>query len=306
MRPDTSHRAPSTASQEGFALVGLVVAIFIILLALSVAAPTVARSLRREREVEAVHRANQYVNAIRRYYIKTNTYPGSLEQLDKTNNIRYLRQKYTDPMTGKPDWRLIKIGENKTSVKGFFGQPLAGLNSTGIGGAGTPSSTGGLNGSLPNQSSNPTGTGSGGMSGAGVGSNTLGSTGPVTDSSTAASSPDSSSGASSAGPTSASNSPGSGALGSNSASSFSGGGSPFMGVGLPMAGSAIIVVNEKTTYPEWEFLYDPRVEQLKAKVNLFGGGMSSASSSSLGSLSGSQSNQPGTTTPSPPASTPPQ
>ncbi len=81
-----------------------------------------------------------------------------------------------------------------------------------------------------------------------------------------------------------------------------------MGVGLPMAGSAIIVVNEKTTYPEWEFLYDPRVEQLKAKVNLFGGGMSSASSSSLGSLSGSQSNQPGTpqNSPTPPTPNPPQ
>ena len=303
MRPTLPRRTPSITSQEGFALVGLIVAIFIILLALSVAAPTVARSLRREREVEAVHRANEYVKAIRRYYIKTNTYPGSLEQLDKTNNVRYLRQKYTDPMTGKPDWRLIKIGENKTSVKGFFGQPLAGLNSTGIGGGGTTSSAGGANGSFPNQSSGAAGTGSTGMSGAGGGSTTMGGTGTGPDSSTSSSSTSPGSGATSSG-----NSPGSGALGSNSASTFSGGGSPFMGVGLPMAGSAIIVVNEKTTYSEWEFLYDPRVEQLKAKVNLFGGGMSSASSSSLGSLSGSQSNQPGTpqNSPTPPTPNPPQ
>ena len=299
-------RAPSTESQAGFALVGLVVAIFIILLALSVAAPTVARALRREREVEAVHRANQYVNAIRRYHLKTNTYPGSLEQLEKTNNIRYLRQKYTDPMTGKPDWRLIKVGENKTSVKGFFGQPLAGLNGTGIGGGGTNSSPGGANGSFPNQSSNPTGTGSGGMSGAGVGSGAVGSTSSGSGNSALPSSSDPASGAPGSSPTGATNSPNSGALGSNPASSFSGGGSPFMGVGLPMDGSAIIVVNEKTNYPEWEFLYDPRIEQLKAKVNLFGGGMSSASSSSLGSLSGNQSNQPSTITPNVPASTPPQ
>ncbi len=306
MRPGTPPRKPSRTSQEGFALVGLIVAIFIILLALSVAAPTVARSLRREREVEAVHRANEYVKAIRRYYIKTNTYPGSLEQLDKTNNVRYLRQKYTDPMTGKPDWRLIKIGENKTSVKGFFGQPLAGLNSTGIGGGGSNSSAGGANGSLPNQSLGAGGAGATGMSGAGAGSNTMGLAATGADSSTSSTSPNPGSSASSTSPTGATNSPGSGALGSNSASTFSGGGSPFMGVGLPMAGSAIIVVNEKTTYPEWEFLYDPRVEQLKAKVNLFGGGMSSASSSSLGSLSGSQSNQPGTTIPNTPASAPPQ
>ena len=300
MRPKLTPRGPSAVPTEGFALVGLVVAIFIILLALSVAAPTVARSLRREREVEAVHRANAYVNAIRRYHLKTNTYPGSLEQLEKTNNIRYLRQRYSDPMTGKPDWRLIKVGENKTSVKGFFGQPLAGLNGTGIGGGST--SAGGTNGSTPNQSTN-SGLGSGGMSGAGAGSNTMGLAGNGTDSSSPSSS-DLSPGGSGSSPTGTTNPAGSGALGSNSASTFSGGGAPFMGVGLPMAGSAIIVVSEKTTYPEWEFLYDPRIEQLKSKVNLFGGGMSSASSSNLGSLSGSQSNQPGTTTPSTP--TPPQ
>ena len=113
--------------EEGFMLVGLIVAIFFVLLALSVAAPKVAQALRREREVEAVHRANQYVRAIRLYYRKFGHYPGSMEQLEKTNNIRFLRQQYVDPITGKADWRLIKVGEAKTTVKGFFGQPLAGL-----------------------------------------------------------------------------------------------------------------------------------------------------------------------------------
>ena len=254
MRFHASPPTRSVTSQQGFALVGLVVAIFIILLALSVAAPTVARSLRREREVEAVHRANEYVNAIRRYYIKTNTYPGSLEQLDKTNNVRYLRQKYNDPMTGKPDWRLIKVGENKTTVKGFFGQPLAGLNSTGIGGAGTaPSGTG--SGSSPNQSFGGA-TGSTGMASTGAGSSPTGPMGSGSDSSNASSS-DAGTAAAGASSTGTTSSPGSGALGSNSASTFSGGGTPFMGVGLPMPGEAIIVVNEKTNYPEWEFLYDP-------------------------------------------------
>ena len=109
-------------------LVGLIVAIFLILLALSVAAPKVAQELRREKEVEAMHRGNQYVRAIRLYYRKMDrTYPGTMEQLEKTNNIRFLRQRYVDPMTGKADWRLIHVGEAKTTVKGFFGQPLAGL-----------------------------------------------------------------------------------------------------------------------------------------------------------------------------------
>jgi type II secretory pathway pseudopilin PulG len=120
--------------EQGFMLLGLIVAIFFVLLALSVAAPRVAQGLRREREVEAVHRGNQYVRAIRLYYRKFGHYPGSMDQLEKTNNIRFLRQRYVDPMTGKDDWRLIKVGEAKTTVKGFFSG--AGGVSAGAGGAG--------------------------------------------------------------------------------------------------------------------------------------------------------------------------
>ena len=127
--------------EQGFMLVGLIVAIFLILLALSVAAPKVAQDLRREREVEAVHRGNQYVRAIQLYYRKFGHYPGSIEQLEKTNNVRFLRQQYVDPMTGKVDWRLIKVGEAKTTVKGFFGQPLAGLT-PGVGSAAGTASRG--------------------------------------------------------------------------------------------------------------------------------------------------------------------
>ncbi len=321
-------RASQSSLEEGFALVGLIVAIFIILLTLSVAAPTVARALRREREVEAVHRANEYVNAIRRYHLKTGAYPGSIDQLEKTNNIRYIRQAYNNPMTGKPDWRLIKVGESKTSVKGFFGQPLAGLASTGIGGSstGTSSSSFGATGSSAgsstsgasvgstsstSMSSAASGTGAGasdpgasssfgGSASAGFGAS--GSAGGIGSSSSGAGGFGSSGSGSAAG-----------GLGSQSASGASGSGSPFLGVGLPTPGAAIVVVNEQTTYPEWEFLYDPRIEQLKAKVNILGGGMSSSSSSSLGALSGSASSMPGTSSTSPvaptsptPSATPPQ
>jgi type II secretory pathway pseudopilin PulG len=113
--------------EEGFMLLVAVVLIFLVLLALSVAAPKVAQALRRDREVEAIHRGNEYVRAIQLYYRKFGRYPGNMDQLEKSNNIRFLRQKYEDPMTGKPDWRLIHVGEAKTTVKGFFGQPLAGL-----------------------------------------------------------------------------------------------------------------------------------------------------------------------------------
>ena len=134
--------------EQGFMLLVMVVAIFLVMLALSVAAPRMARELRREREVEAVHRGNQYVRAIRKYYQKNgNLYPGSIEQLEKTNNVRFLRQKYVDPMTGKADWRLIHVGEAKTTVKGFFGQPLTGLPGSGAAtGAGATSPAAGTAG----------------------------------------------------------------------------------------------------------------------------------------------------------------
>ncbi len=134
----------------------MICAVALILIFLAVAAPSVAKDLQREREIEMVHRGNQYVRAIRMYYRKNGSYPGSIDVLVKSNNIRYLRQKYKDPMTGKDDWRIIHVGENKTQVPCFFGQSLTGLNSgPGIGssgGGGTQTTAG----STPGQ---PTNTG---------------------------------------------------------------------------------------------------------------------------------------------------
>jgi type II secretory pathway pseudopilin PulG len=290
---------------------GLIVAIFFVLLALSVAAPRVAQALRREREVEAVHRGNQYVRAIRLYYRKFGHYPGSMEQLEKTNNIRFLRQRYVDPMTGKDDWRLIKVGEAKTTVKGFFGQPLVGLapglgalagnasaGAAGTGAAGqtgSPSAFGGSSpggGGLGSPSSGLGGSGSGGSSGyptLGGSSSTPGGAGNGP--------PTLGGGSSGSGPT------GSGAGSTNSLGALSGnasdsngspisGGAPFVGVGVPKEGDSITVLNEQTTYNTWEFLYDPRIEQLYAKGALMGGG-----ASGLGSAAGNNSgfgNTPGT------------
>jgi type II secretory pathway pseudopilin PulG len=292
MIEDCTQLEPMKPDEEGFMLVGLIVAIFFILLALSVAAPKVAQSLRRDREVEAVHRANQYVRAIRVFYRKTQHYPSSIEQLEKTNNIRYLRQRYIDPMTGKDDWRLIKVGENKTTVKGFFGQPLAGLT-PGLGSAAGLSSSGGIGAGAAGQA----GSGYGGSSptGGGLGSSTPGLGGGLGGSSTptlggSSSTPTLGGGTTTGGATTGSSPSQNSALGSvagNSSSiggGFGGGvGAPFLGVGVPKEGDSITVVNEQTTYSTWEFLYDPRIEQLYAKGALFGGG----STGTLGSGSGS-------------------
>lgn len=271
-------------------LVGAIVLIFLVFLALGIAAPKVARELRREREVEAIHRGDEYVRAIQLYYRKFGRYPGTVDQLEKTSNIRFLRQKYTDPMTGKADWRLIHLGEAKTTVKGFFGKPLAGL----------PGAAGGMGAASSMVSGQPGST----VGGSAMGSGGLGSTGgsglsggssnsgfSLGSSTTPTTGPGSSPGTSSEATVSSGGSGSSGGIGSQSATSFSGGGAPIVGVGSSRSGRSISVVNEQTTYQTWEFIYDPRIEQLKAKGALLGGGTNSSfgSSSGFGSSPGSSS-----------------
>src|SRR5438105_2714490 len=94
-------------NEDGYLLVGLLVIIFIVLLTLGIAAPTMLKSLRRDQELESMHRAQQYQRAIRLYYLKLGHYPASIDQLENTNNMRFLRRRYVDPLTGKDDWRLI-------------------------------------------------------------------------------------------------------------------------------------------------------------------------------------------------------
>ena len=85
----------------------------LLLIALAVAAPKVAISIQREREIELVHRGDQYKRAIKLYYKKFGAYPSSIDQLMNTNQVRFLRKRYTDPITGKNDWRLIYMGQAK-------------------------------------------------------------------------------------------------------------------------------------------------------------------------------------------------
>jgi len=58
-----------------------------------------------------------------------------------------------------------------------------------------------------------------------------------------------------------------------------------MGVGLSAPGDSILELNEQTTYATWEFLYDPRIEQLKAKAGL-NSGVGSVGAGQLGQTPG--------------------
>jgi type II secretory pathway pseudopilin PulG len=104
--------------------------LFVTLLALAAAAvaPRIAFQIRRDREEELIHRGVQYSRAIRRYVKKTGGYPVRIEQLENTNNMRFLRKRYKDPITGQ-DFKILHLGD----VKLTFGPGIAGANA--IGGA---------------------------------------------------------------------------------------------------------------------------------------------------------------------------
>jgi type II secretory pathway pseudopilin PulG len=310
-------RAEEWHGEQGFMLVGLIVAIFIVLLVLGIAAPKMAQELKRDREVEAVHRGNQYVRAIQLYYRKSGSYPGSMDALAKGTPVKFLRQQYIDPFTGKSDWRIIHVGEAKTTVKGLFGQPLTGLapglgsasgaassGAIGAGAAGSGSAFGGSSGSAFGSSSSgsssafgSSGQGTGGLgsgsSSSGPGYSNTSGTGASSAGTPSAGGATTGTDSSGTGSTTGSNST-LGSLSGNASQSGSGfgvGGAPFVGVGIPKEGTSIVVLNEQKSYNTWEFIYDPRIEQLKQAAGLLGGG-----NQGLGSAGGLSSGVGGTGT----------
>src|SRR5215469_423108 len=89
--------------------------------------------IQRDREEEMIHRGVQYSRAIRAYYKKFGRYPATLENLENTNQMRFLRKRYKDPLTGK-DFKVLHFGEVKmglAGVAGIGGAPIAGANSIG-------------------------------------------------------------------------------------------------------------------------------------------------------------------------------
>ena len=134
MRARSNASTNPGSAEDGFVLIGVLFLVVVILIMLAMAAPKIATSIKRDKELELYHRGMQYTRAIKLYYKKFGAYPISLDQLENTNNIRFLRKKYPDPFTGKPDWRMIHVGEAKVLPTGLFGQPLgvAGAGNTGM------------------------------------------------------------------------------------------------------------------------------------------------------------------------------
>ncbi len=282
----TKHATPQKSSsgfgdEDGYLLFGVLILLFLFTLALSIAAPMVAKDIRRDKDEEAVQRGKQYKRAIRMYYKKFNAYPTTVAQLESTDNMRFLRKRYLDPITGKDDWRIIHVGEAKVPVMGFFGQPLqAGISSTttglmgnGTGGVGSGATTSGTGPTFGNSSFGSSSNGFGSSSGSGSSSSP--STGDgSTPTAPVGVLPGMSAGAgtgatpgSTDGSGTASTTGGTGGFGTSIASQSSSIGSggttgPIVGFGIAIDKPSLVIYHKQDKYNKWEFTYDPVEEQM--------------------------------------------
>jgi type II secretory pathway pseudopilin PulG len=245
--PSTKQR--SRTSEQGYILLTLMLMCSLILIGLAAVAPQISQQLKRDREEELIHRGVQYSRAIRKFYKKNGRYPVRLEELEKANNLRYLRQRYKDPVTGE-DFKLLHFGE----VQMFTGGGIAGALPPGVpvaalaGALGGNQQAGGANNAqmqamasqvqnqMIAQTAMMSGAGAAGMNSAapggalGTGPGGTGSTSPF---STSASGP--------------------------GGQTFGGG--PIVGVVSTSKKESIRQFNKKNHYKDWQFIYDPGTDR---------------------------------------------
>jgi type II secretory pathway pseudopilin PulG len=240
-------------SERGYILLMLMLFVALLAIAAGALAPTMAFRVRRDREEEMIHRGTQYSRAIRRYVKKTGRYPSRLEELENTNNIRFLRKRYKDPITNK-DFKLLHVGDVQlTGAAGIAG--AAALGGGTIPGAAAVGAMG--------QGASPMG-GAGASSMTGSNRNQAGpgatatATGAGDDSSQDAgqSKPD----VSGTGQSPSPSEQGQSGSGDKLSSQVFGGG-PIVGVASISKAQSIREFNHKNHYDKWQFIYDPTMDR---------------------------------------------
>jgi len=112
------------------------------------------QQMKRDREEELVHRGVEYERAIRKYYRKFGSYPATIEMLEDSNHMRFLRKRYKDPITGK-DFKIL----HQMDVMMAFGNGIGGGGIAGAQTLGQP--VGNLNTPTPAPAPDPNANGTG-------------------------------------------------------------------------------------------------------------------------------------------------
>lgn len=250
---------------RGYILITLMLFLSLLAIAALAVLPDVVFQIKRDREEELIHRGLGYARGVRRYYKKFGRYPTRIEELEDTNNLRFIRKRYKDPITGA-DFKILRMGDvglgSGLMLGGTPGQNLPGAPGGTLPGRGTTGTNPGLG---TGQQIQVTNTGVGNAAGS--------DSGNPSDTPT---NPDSS---------------GSSDTSSSTQQVFGGG--PMLGVVSTNKGKTIREFCSKSHYKDWYFIYDPSSDR--------GGGINSPwCPGQVNQAFGANPTPPPTGTPSPP------
>jgi general secretion pathway protein G len=98
-------------NSKGFSLMELAIAMFILILLISIAVPTYQYTVQRARETVLKENLFQMRKAIDQFVADKGRLPSSIDELVEK---KYLRERPIDPMTEKDEWQEI-FGEDPNS-----------------------------------------------------------------------------------------------------------------------------------------------------------------------------------------------
>lgn len=203
--------------------------------------------VKRDREQELIHRGVQYSRAIKHFVKKFGRYPSRIEELENTNNIRFLRKRYKDPITGK-DFKLLHMNDVQMS----FNPAAASGMPPGSPGLSAAAAQAGAPGALSPNANGPSGPGPSSIPGNQQNGQATSDNSSNPDQN-ASGSADNSSGSSENDQSDSNPKP----IGNGP--TF--GGMPIVGVASTSKEKTIRVFNKKEHYNQWQFIYDPSTDR---------------------------------------------
>src|SRR5229473_8262428 len=236
--------------QRGYMLITLMLALALITIGLLTVLPEIGQQIRRDREEEMRHRGTAYMRAIQHFYKRLGRYPMRVEELESTNNLRFLRKRYKDPVN-----RDRATGQEKDFK--FLHQTDISLNNGPV--------LGQIPGQAPGQGT--LGGVQGGPQAAALGALAAQPGGVQPTGTAAAQTPatgDSSNSNAEGNPNPPESSPSNSISSSGSSSGFNGpvlGGGPILGVASASKEKTIRVFYQKTHYNDWLFIYVPGADR---------------------------------------------
>jgi type II secretory pathway pseudopilin PulG len=261
-------RRGSRRDERGYVLLALLLTMAMLVIFAAAIMPTIKFQIERDREEELIHRGTQYSRAIRGYYKKFGRYPVKIEDLESTNNMRFLRKRYKDPTNCAggtcQDFKLLHFGEVRLmgAMMGIPGAQMVGSPGTTLPTAGTVGSPaqvsafGGNNNYGANANSSavavPPAAQAAGSDSPPAGDDASKASGSSGSDNSSANSGGDTTGAAGGGTTGGTGGPGAGQV-------FGGG--PIVGVVSTNKKDTIREFNHKKKYNEWQFIYDPGTDR---------------------------------------------